>query len=213
MLPSALQVPGWVRGGHPGGVALHGLGLPHLDHGRLLGALPGGERSRPALAATPASAPELLLLDEPTNDLDTTAGCGPGSPARASSCATAASPRVRQRPAPLLQARYSRSCAACRFGVASEAHNRPHPGQWEQIPWPWRTFSHGVIQAHDTLSCADPTAAVPVFLCPDTGNPTTGASRLITKCCPKPSANVARSRLPNHVTPCCGAAANRFRPP
>lgn len=83
----------------------------------------------------------------------------------------------------------------------------------KQIPWPWRTFSHGVIQAHDTLSCADPTAAVPVFLCPDTGNPTTGASRLITKCCPKPSANVARSRLPNHVTPCCGAAANRFRPP
>ncbi|ROP35565.1 ABC transporter family protein [Saccharothrix texasensis] len=29
----------------------------------------GGERSRLAPAATPASAPELLLLDEPTNHL------------------------------------------------------------------------------------------------------------------------------------------------
>ncbi|GAA4052271.1 ABC-F family ATP-binding cassette domain-containing protein [Nonomuraea soli] len=50
--------------------ALHGLGLPSLDRGRALGSLSGGERSRLALAATLASAPELLLLDEPTNDLD-----------------------------------------------------------------------------------------------------------------------------------------------
>ncbi|MET7462897.1 ribosomal protection-like ABC-F family protein [Nonomuraea sp. NPDC005501] len=51
-------------------VALHGLGLPGLDRSRPLGTLSGGERSRLALAATLASAPELLLLDEPTNDLD-----------------------------------------------------------------------------------------------------------------------------------------------
>ncbi|MEJ2855632.1 MULTISPECIES: ABC-F family ATP-binding cassette domain-containing protein [unclassified Saccharothrix] len=51
-------------------IALHGLGLPGLDRTRPLGTLSGGERSRLALAATLAAAPELLLLDEPTNDLD-----------------------------------------------------------------------------------------------------------------------------------------------
>ncbi|THA65283.1 TlrC/CarA/OleB/SrmB family ABC-F type ribosomal protection protein [Streptomyces sp. A0958] len=51
-------------------IALHGLGLPGLDRGRVLATLSGGERSRLALAATLASQPELLLLDEPTNDLD-----------------------------------------------------------------------------------------------------------------------------------------------
>ncbi|MFF0865042.1 ABC-F family ATP-binding cassette domain-containing protein [Nonomuraea sp. NPDC003560] len=51
-------------------VALHGLGLSGLDRDRPVATMSGGERSRLALAATLAAAPELLLLDEPTNDLD-----------------------------------------------------------------------------------------------------------------------------------------------
>ncbi|WP_040789048.1 TlrC/CarA/OleB/SrmB family ABC-F type ribosomal protection protein [Nocardia paucivorans] len=50
--------------------ALAALGLPNLARDRTLDTLAGGQRSRLALAATLAAAPELLLLDEPTNDLD-----------------------------------------------------------------------------------------------------------------------------------------------
>ncbi|GAA1639535.1 ABC-F family ATP-binding cassette domain-containing protein [Catellatospora bangladeshensis] len=51
-------------------LVMHGLGLAALDHGRTLGTLSGGQRSRVALAALLVRRPAALLLDEPTNHLD-----------------------------------------------------------------------------------------------------------------------------------------------
>lgn len=50
--------------------AMHGLGLAHVDRGRQLGSLSGGEQARLGLACLIAAAPEVMFLDEPTNHLD-----------------------------------------------------------------------------------------------------------------------------------------------
>jgi ATP-binding cassette subfamily F protein 3 len=50
--------------------ALDAIGLPRSLHGRPLGQLSGGERTRVALVRALLSPASLLLLDEPTNHLD-----------------------------------------------------------------------------------------------------------------------------------------------
>jgi macrolide transport system ATP-binding/permease protein len=54
-------------------LAAEQLGLGHLDQGRVVGSLSGGQRTRLALATIMTTRPTCLLLDEPTNHLDDSA--------------------------------------------------------------------------------------------------------------------------------------------
>jgi len=59
----------WGAGRRADLAAAH-LGLRHLDRGRPVDTLSGGERTRLALAAIITRRPDCVLLDEPTNHLD-----------------------------------------------------------------------------------------------------------------------------------------------